>query len=156
MTDFFLLLLFFLFNTPSVLESVAVQRVFLNKLINVALAWHQNFPKLPPAPSRFLRCSDHAIKNTRRKMEDKHVALAKFNQLFGIQVQDFHCNTKHCHLSLVLWSCYSQFQKRLKTRDQNLQDCPIIRNISNTFMAILCLSLNHGPGWSGTCLLCCF
>ncbi|XP_035514773.1 protein phosphatase 1F [Morone saxatilis] len=67
------------------LEAVAVQRLFLNKLINVALAWHQNFPKLPPAPSRFLRCSVHAIKNTRRKMEDKHVALAEFNQLFGIQ-----------------------------------------------------------------------
>ncbi|XP_076587544.1 protein phosphatase 1F [Chaetodon auriga] len=67
------------------LQSVAVQRLFLNKLIHVALAWHQNFPKLPPAPSRFLYCSVHAIKNTRRKMEDKHLALAEFNQLFGIQ-----------------------------------------------------------------------
>lgn len=75
------------FNSSSVLESVAVQRIFLNKLIDVALAWHQNFPKLPPAPSLFLRCSVHAIKNTRRKMEDKHVALPEFNQLFGIQVQ---------------------------------------------------------------------
>ncbi|KAM9360152.1 protein phosphatase 1F [Symphorus nematophorus] len=67
------------------LESVAVQRVFLNKLIDVALAWHQCLPKLPPASSRFLQCSVHAIKNTRRKMEDKHVTLPEFNQLFGKQ-----------------------------------------------------------------------
>ncbi|XP_032367151.1 protein phosphatase 1F isoform X2 [Etheostoma spectabile] len=67
------------------LQSEAVQRLFLNKLIDGALAWHQNFPKLSPSPSRFLLCSVHAIKNTRRKMEDKHLALAEFNQLFGIQ-----------------------------------------------------------------------
>ncbi|XP_068560119.1 protein phosphatase 1F [Cebidichthys violaceus] len=67
------------------LQSDAVQRLFLNKLIEVTLAWHQDFPKHPPSPSRFLHCSVHAIKNTRRKMEDKHVALAEFNQLFGIQ-----------------------------------------------------------------------
>nr|XP_046241651.1 protein phosphatase 1F isoform X2 [Scatophagus argus] len=67
------------------LESVEVQRLFLNKLIDVASTWYQNFPKLPPSSSRFLRCSVHAIKNTRRKMEDKHLALAEFNQLFGIQ-----------------------------------------------------------------------
>ncbi|XP_045890364.1 protein phosphatase 1F isoform X1 [Micropterus dolomieu] len=66
-------------------QSEAVQRLFLNKLINVALAWHQNFPKLPSSRSRFLHCSVHAIRNTRRKMEDKHLALAEFNQLFGIQ-----------------------------------------------------------------------
>ncbi|XP_067456561.1 protein phosphatase 1F [Thunnus thynnus] len=65
------------------LQSDAVQRLFLNKLIDLALAWHENLPELPP--SRFLRCSVHAIKNTRRKMEDKHLALAEFNQLFGIK-----------------------------------------------------------------------
>ncbi|XP_070690273.1 protein phosphatase 1F [Pempheris klunzingeri] len=67
------------------LHSEAVQRLFLNKLIDVAMAWHKNLPKLPPSPSRFLHCSVHAIKNTRRKMEDKHLALTEFNQLFGIQ-----------------------------------------------------------------------
>ena len=77
----------------SVLHSAGVQRLFLNKLIDVAVAWHQHFPKLPAAPSRFIYCSVHAIKNTRRKMEDKHLALAEFNHLFGIQVQDFHCLT---------------------------------------------------------------
>ncbi|KAM6944910.1 protein phosphatase 1F [Lycodopsis pacificus] len=69
------------------LQSDSVQRLFLNKLIDVTLARHRDFPKRPPSPSpsRFLHCSVHAIKNTRRKMEDKHLALAEFNQLFGIQ-----------------------------------------------------------------------
>ncbi|XP_040898981.1 LOW QUALITY PROTEIN: protein phosphatase 1F [Toxotes jaculatrix] len=66
------------------LQSEPVQRLFLNKLIDVSLAWHQNF-KPPPSPSRIRQCSVHAIKNTRRKMEDKHLVLAEFNQLFGIQ-----------------------------------------------------------------------
>uniref|UniRef100_A0A3P9CI91 Protein phosphatase 1F n=1 Tax=Maylandia zebra TaxID=106582 RepID=A0A3P9CI91_9CICH len=72
-------------NLLSVFQSEAVQRTFLNKLIDVALAWHRNFPKVALCPSRNLQCSIHAIKNTRRKMEDRHLALAEFNQLFGIQ-----------------------------------------------------------------------
>ncbi|XP_071337981.1 protein phosphatase 1F isoform X1 [Trachinotus anak] len=67
------------------LQSEEVQHLFLNKLIDEGLAWHQNFPQPPPAPSRLHPCFVHAIKNTRRKMEDKHLALAEFNQLFGIQ-----------------------------------------------------------------------
>lgn len=67
------------------LQTEAVQRLFLNKLIDVTQTWHENLPKLPPSPTLFLRSSAHAIKNTRRKMEDKHLALADFNQLFGIQ-----------------------------------------------------------------------
>lgn len=69
----------------TLLESEAVQRIFLNKLIDVALAWHQNSPNLLPSLSRVHLCSVHAIKNTRRKMEDRHLALAEFNQLFAIQ-----------------------------------------------------------------------
>ena len=87
--------------------------MFFNKLIDVALAWHQNLPELPPAPSWFLRCSVHAIKNTRRKMEDKHVVLADFNQLFGIKVPESHCITKYCHL--LLFFHYSHFQKVQKS-----------------------------------------
>ncbi|MED6242106.1 hypothetical protein ATANTOWER_000217 [Ataeniobius toweri] len=67
------------------LESEAVQRLFLNKLIDVALRWNQELPKYPLSSSHSFQCSVHAIKNTRRKMEDKHVVLAEFNQLFGIQ-----------------------------------------------------------------------
>ncbi|XP_047238129.1 protein phosphatase 1F [Girardinichthys multiradiatus] len=67
------------------LESEAVQRLFLNQLIDVALRWNQELPKYPLSSSHSFQCSVHAIKNTRRKMEDKHVVLAEFNQLFGIQ-----------------------------------------------------------------------
>lgn len=69
------------------LQSEAVGRLFLHKLINVALTWHQNLPEFPSSPStsQYLLCSVHAIKNTRRKMEDKHLALPDFNQLFGLQ-----------------------------------------------------------------------
>ncbi|KAM4746485.1 protein phosphatase 1F [Anableps anableps] len=67
------------------LESEAVQRLFLNKLIGVVLRWNQELPKYPSSSSHSFQCSVHAIKNTRRKMEDKHVVLAEFNQLFGIQ-----------------------------------------------------------------------
>ncbi|KAM4576865.1 protein phosphatase 1F [Odontesthes bonariensis] len=67
------------------LQSEAVQHLFLNKLIHVALAWHKDLPKLSLSTSRISHCSVHSIKNTRRKMEDKHLALAEFNQLFGIQ-----------------------------------------------------------------------
>ncbi|XP_041854721.1 protein phosphatase 1F [Melanotaenia boesemani] len=67
------------------LQSEAVQRLFLSKLVDVALAWHKDPPKLKPSTSRSLHCSVHAIKNTRRKMEDKHLVLPEFNQLFGIQ-----------------------------------------------------------------------
>ncbi|KAM3867773.1 protein phosphatase 1F [Diretmus argenteus] len=67
------------------LQSEPTQRLFFNKLIEVALAWHRNLPDLRAASTRFLLCSVHAIRNTRRRMEDKHVALAEFNQLFGFQ-----------------------------------------------------------------------
>ncbi|KAM3610476.1 uncharacterized protein V6R79_004524 [Siganus canaliculatus] len=67
------------------LQSAAVQRLFFNQLIDVVQTWRQDFPQIQPAPARYLQCSVHAIRNTRRKMEDKHLALAEFNQLFGIQ-----------------------------------------------------------------------
>ncbi|XP_034025540.1 protein phosphatase 1F [Thalassophryne amazonica] len=71
---------------PAVLlQSELVQHLFLNKLIDIALLWHQNLPKMPATSSRFLQCCIHAIKNTRRKMEDKHVVLPEFNQLFNLQ-----------------------------------------------------------------------
>lgn len=67
------------------LQSDAVQLFFLNKLINVALEWQQSLPELPSFSSRFPLFSIHAIRNTRRKMEDKHVALTEFNQLLGLK-----------------------------------------------------------------------
>lgn len=67
------------------LQSEPTQRLFLNKLREIGVTWHQHFPALPSDPQRAQLCSVHAIRNTRRKMEDRHVALAEFNQLFGLK-----------------------------------------------------------------------
>ncbi|KAF6737493.1 Protein phosphatase 1F [Oryzias melastigma] len=63
-------------------QSEGVQRVFINKMIEVALEWNQDPPTLPPST---FQCGVHAIKNGRRKMEDKHVLLSEFNALFGVE-----------------------------------------------------------------------
>lgn len=67
----------------AVFQSEGVQRVFINKMIEVALEWNQDPPTLPPST---FQCGVHAIKNGRRKMEDKHVLLSEFNALFGVEV----------------------------------------------------------------------
>lgn len=66
-----------------VLDSSSVSLCFLNSLINVVLSWLNSPPSLPPCPERIV--SVHAIKNTRRKMEDKHSVITDFNLLFGIK-----------------------------------------------------------------------
>ncbi|CAL9707686.1 unnamed protein product [Knipowitschia caucasica] len=67
---------------PVLLDSEPVQRLFINSLVAVAIRWLQAPPSLPPQPQRLV--SAHAIRNTRRKMEDKHVVLPHFSQLFGL------------------------------------------------------------------------
>ncbi|KAJ8005597.1 hypothetical protein DPEC_G00119590 [Dallia pectoralis] len=68
------------------LQSEPVQRLFLNKLREVGVAWNQHPPcSLSVGISRFLLSSAHAIRNTRRKMEDRHVCLPDFNTLTGLK-----------------------------------------------------------------------
>ncbi|KAJ8263720.1 hypothetical protein COCON_G00161770 [Conger conger] len=67
------------------LFSVRLQRCFFNKLREVVFAWAQRSPAPSPGPSRPLWTSAHAIRNTRRKMEDRHVTLSEFSPLFGLQ-----------------------------------------------------------------------
>lgn len=64
------------------LDSCLVQREFVNALINVALRWQKCLPELPEASAPLV--SVHAIKNSRRKMEDRHTVITHFNLLFGI------------------------------------------------------------------------
>uniref|UniRef100_A0A8D0HK99 Protein phosphatase, Mg2+/Mn2+ dependent 1F n=1 Tax=Sphenodon punctatus TaxID=8508 RepID=A0A8D0HK99_SPHPU len=65
------------------LDGGPLQRCFFNKLRDVCCEWQKQLPPLRPL-KRFLVVSSHAIRNTRRKMEDRHVCLPEFNQLFGI------------------------------------------------------------------------
>ncbi|KAI1901119.1 hypothetical protein AGOR_G00056920 [Albula goreensis] len=69
----------------TLLQSDGLQKLFFDKLREVAFTWQKKPPAPPPAPPRPLLTSIHAIRNARRKMEDRHVALSEFNQLFGIQ-----------------------------------------------------------------------
>ncbi|XP_038619246.1 protein phosphatase 1F [Tachyglossus aculeatus] len=64
------------------LEAGPLQARFLSKLWDVCRQWRAPGP--PAAPGRPLPISVHAIRNSRRKMEDRHVALPAFNQLFGL------------------------------------------------------------------------
>lgn len=67
---------------PVLLQSERVQLLFVNALIKVALRWQEDIPALPSASPRLV--SVHAIKNSRRKMEDKHVVIPHFSELFGL------------------------------------------------------------------------
>ncbi|XP_040204309.1 protein phosphatase 1F [Rana temporaria] len=50
---------------------------------DIGSRWQKQLPS-PPTSERMLHVSVHAIRNTRRKMEDRHVMQLDFNQLFGI------------------------------------------------------------------------
>ncbi|XP_015733014.1 protein phosphatase 1F isoform X1 [Coturnix japonica] len=67
----------------TLLDGESLQRCFFNKLRDVCFEWQKQLPPLRPL-KRFLLVSIHAIRNTRRKMEDRHVILTEFNQLFGL------------------------------------------------------------------------
>ncbi|OPJ74862.1 protein phosphatase 1F isoform A [Patagioenas fasciata monilis] len=67
----------------TLLDGESLQRCFFNKLRDVCFEWQKQLPPLRPV-KRFLLVSIHAIRNTRRKMEDRHVLLPEFNQLFGL------------------------------------------------------------------------
>ncbi|XP_067395992.1 protein phosphatase 1F isoform X2 [Emydura macquarii macquarii] len=67
----------------SLLDGSSLQRCFFNKLRDIACEWQKQLPSLRPL-KRFLLVSIHAIRNIRRKMEDRHVYLPEFNQLFGL------------------------------------------------------------------------
>ncbi|CAL8263200.1 unnamed protein product [Boreogadus saida] len=68
------------------LQSEPFQRFFLNTLREVGVAWHRTPPTPPTSPASFVPlCFVHAIRNTRRKMEDRHVALEHFSTLFNLQ-----------------------------------------------------------------------
>ncbi|KAM7145167.1 protein phosphatase 1F isoform 2-T4 [Macrochelys suwanniensis] len=67
----------------TLLDGGSLQRCFFNKLRDICCEWQKQLPSLK-SPKRFLLISSHAIRNVRRKMEDRHVSLPEFNQLFGL------------------------------------------------------------------------
>ncbi|XP_011354258.1 protein phosphatase 1F [Pteropus medius] len=72
-------------KTPvTLLDAKGLARSFFNQLWEVCSQWQKQVPLAARVPQRQWLVSIHAIRNTRRKMEDRHVCLPTFNQLFGL------------------------------------------------------------------------
>lgn len=71
---------------PSVLDAKGLALSFFNRLWDACSQWQKQVPPAARAPQRQRLVSVHAIRNTRRRMEDRHVCLPAFNQLFGLTV----------------------------------------------------------------------
>ncbi|NXH38511.1 PPM1E phosphatase, partial [Dicaeum eximium] len=69
------------------IETVKLARLVYSKLHEICSSWVKDFP-LQPKPHRYYETSIHAIKNMRRKMEDKHVCIPDFNTLFNLEDQE--------------------------------------------------------------------
>ncbi|ETE62485.1 Protein phosphatase 1F, partial [Ophiophagus hannah] len=86
-------------ESGTLLEAAPLQRHFFNKLLEICREWQKELPALKPS-KRYLQISIHATRNTRRKMEDRHVSLPEFNQLFGLEAANYaaphlHVNVAH-------------------------------------------------------------
>ncbi|KAM9539249.1 protein phosphatase 1E-like [Salvelinus alpinus] len=105
------------------IESVAFARLIFNRLCETCCLWLKDFP-YRRRPQPYYETSIHAIKNMRRKMEDKHIVIPDFNTLFNIQDQeeqaffavfDGHGGVdaaiyaaNHLHVNMVHQECFSQ------------------------------------------------
>lgn len=67
------------------LESVKLARLVFNRLFETCCLWMKELP-YRRRPQPYYETSIHAIKNMRRKMEDKHIIIPDFNTLFNVQV----------------------------------------------------------------------
>lgn len=69
------------------IESVKLARLVFNRLFEMCCLWLKELP-FHRRPQPYYETSIHAIKNMRRKMEDKHIIIPDFNTLFNIQDQE--------------------------------------------------------------------
>ncbi|XP_048648083.1 protein phosphatase 1E isoform X2 [Marmota marmota marmota] len=69
------------------IETVKLARSVFSKLHEICCTWVKDFP-LRRRPQLYYETSIHAIKNMRRKMEDKHVCIPDFNMLFNLEDQE--------------------------------------------------------------------
>lgn len=85
----------------------------------MGVGWQKHLPSPGAHSLRSHSGSVHAIRNTRRKMEDRHVVLKDFNQLLGVQVRYTHgLDAESSVLSQLYYrkvKSYLRFYKRLLT-----------------------------------------
>ena len=74
-----------MFYIVSEIEVMKLARVVFSKVHEVCAEWERALPNIQ-LPNRTMEVSVHAIKNTRRKMEDRHVTLPYINYMFNTQV----------------------------------------------------------------------
>ena len=75
------------------LEASRLAVTMFNTMYDVCRRWSENLPLEKMKKARMIiDVHAHAIKNTRRKMEDRHVALPYFNPLLGLKVT--HANDR--------------------------------------------------------------
>ncbi|GCB78863.1 hypothetical protein scyTo_0015895, partial [Scyliorhinus torazame] len=71
-------------------DSTRLSRMVFTKLHEVCCSWAKDLP-LTRRTHPYFETSIHAIKNMRRKMEDKHVCVPDFNTLFNLE--NLRCGT---------------------------------------------------------------
>ncbi|KAG9263195.1 protein phosphatase 1E [Astyanax mexicanus] len=105
------------------IEAVKLARLVFNKLCETCCLWLKGVP-IRRRAQPYYETSIHAIKNMRRKMEDRHVVIPDFNSLFNLQDQeeqayfavfDGHGGVdaatyaaNHLHVNLVRQEMFSQ------------------------------------------------
>lgn len=104
-------------------------RSVFSKLHEMCCSWVKDFP-LRRRPQIYYETSIHAIKNMRRKMEDKHVCIPDFNMLFNLEVKgirsgwDMVLQKRTAVLSLTGWRKADCIRK---------QNCCVILNKFKSF-----------------------
>uniref|UniRef100_A0A8C4NH57 Protein phosphatase 1E n=1 Tax=Eptatretus burgeri TaxID=7764 RepID=A0A8C4NH57_EPTBU len=74
-------------DEPVQYDAGKVGQVVLKKLQEVCIHWQRKTPVFHQTRRSF-QISIHAIKNTRRKMEDRHVIFQDLNALFGLEDEE--------------------------------------------------------------------
>ncbi|XP_064337077.1 protein phosphatase 1F isoform X1 [Camelus dromedarius] len=68
----------------TLLDAAGLARSLFTWLWEACSRWQKQVPMAARAPQRQWLVSVHAIRNARRRMEDRHVCLPAFNLLFGL------------------------------------------------------------------------
>ncbi|XP_022407017.1 protein phosphatase 1F [Delphinapterus leucas] len=68
----------------TLLDAAGLARSLFDQLWEVCSQWQKQVPVAARVPQRQWLVSVHAIRNARRRMEDRHVCLPAFNLLFGL------------------------------------------------------------------------
>ncbi|XP_044226155.1 protein phosphatase 1E [Thunnus albacares] len=127
------------------MESVKFARLVFNRLFEMCCLWMKEMP-FRRRPQPYYETSIHAIKNMRRKMEDKHVIIPDFNTLFNLQdleeqaffaVFDGHGGVdaaiyaaNHLHVNLVHQESFSQDPSEALCRAFKLTDERFVKKAS--------------------------